>query len=80
MIVTVTTASAVSSVTTLGFSVAILSIIAVIALVVFLCVKELATASGQRSYRWLSRCLDIGIVQLAIAFGMIVALEVMNII
>ena len=79
MITTVTAASSITSVTTsLGFGMAIFGIIAAIAFIIFLCIRELAAATGRRRYRFISRGLDIGIVPLAITLGMIVTLEIMK--
>ena len=84
MVITVTSvtsavASSVTSVTTtFGFSIAALSIISVIALVVFLCSKELASTSGKKSFWSVARGLDIVIVPLVIAFMMILAVETMR--
>ena len=78
MITTVTTSTVTTVTTMIGFGVA-LGLVAVVALVAFLCVKELAAASGGSSQRFLARSLDVGIVPLIIAFGMIVAMKVVAI-
>ena len=75
MITTVVT-SAVTTVTDFGI---ILGVVAVIALVAFLCVKELYTASDSSRRRSLARFLDVGIVPLAIAFAMIVVMDIVKI-
>lgn len=75
MISTVTT----STVTTMtGFGMA-LGLVAVITLIAFLGVRELATASGGGTQRLLAKSLDIGIVPLIIAFAMIIAMEMVKI-
>ena len=78
MITTVTTSTITSVTTTIGFAIAV-SLVAVIALVAFLCAKELAAASGGSSPRFLARYCDVGIVPLVIAFTMIVAMKVVEI-
>ncbi len=81
MITTVVT-STVSTITTMttmqGFGM-MLGLVAVIALVTFLCVKELAAAGDSSPRRSLAKFLDVGIVPLAIAFAMIVAMEIVKI-
>ncbi len=75
MISTVTT----STVTTMtGFGMA-LGLVAVITLIAFLGVRELATASRGGTQRLLAKSLDIGIVPLIIAFAMIIAMEMVEI-
>ncbi|MBA7506256.1 hypothetical protein ES706_04937 [subsurface metagenome] len=75
MISTVTT----SAVTTMiGFGMA-LGLVAVITLIAFLGVRELATASRGGTQRLLAKSLDIGIVPLIIAFAMIIAMEMVKI-
>jgi len=75
MISTVTT----STVTTMtGFGMT-LGLVAVIALIAFLGVRELATASEGGTQRLLAKSLDIGIVPLIIAFAMIIAMEMVEI-
>ena len=75
MISTVTT----STVTTMtGFGMA-LGLVAVITLIAFLGVRELATASGGGTQRLLAKSLDTGIVPLIIAFAMIIAMEMVKI-
>lgn len=70
--------STVTSVTVLTDVGIILGLVAVIALVAFLCAKELATASGG-SRRSLASFLDVGIIPLSIAFALIVAMEIIKI-
>ena len=76
MISTVTTVTTVT--TMIGFGMA-LGLVAVIALIVFLGVRELATASEGGRQRLLAKSLEIGIVPLIIAFVMIVAMEIVEI-
>jgi len=75
MISTVTT-STVTTVTGFGMT---LGLVAVIALIAFLGVRELATASEGGTQRLLAKSLDIGIVPLIIAFAMIIAMEMVEI-
>jgi len=62
----------------IGFGMAV-GLVAVIALIAFLGVRELATASGGGRQRLLAKSLEIGIVPLIIAFVMIVAMEIVAI-
>jgi len=78
MITTVVTSTVTTVTAITGFGV-ILGLMAVIALVAFLCVKELAAASGNSSHRSLAKFLDVGIIPLAIAFALIVATEIVKI-
>ena len=78
MITTVVTTSTVTVTTMIGFGM-VLGLGAVITLIVFLGVKELAGASGNSTPRLLAKSLDIGIVPLTIAFAMIVAMAVVRI-
>jgi hypothetical protein len=64
-------------ITMLGIGV-VLGLVAVITLAIFLCARELATASKGASPRFLARSLDVGIVPLIIAFVMIVAMKAME--
>ena len=77
MVSTVTT-STVTTVTTIGFGVA-MGLVAIIALLAFLFIRELATASKSTNHRFLARSLDIGIVPLLIAFAMIVVMKVVEV-
>ena len=71
MTTTVTTTT-VTTVTALGLTGA-LGIMATLVLITFLVCKELASASaGERAIRW-SRVLNVGIVPLLVAFAVIVA-------
>ena len=78
MITTIVTSTVTSVTTMLDFG-TILGLVAVIALVAFLCAKELAGVSKNSSSRSLAKFLDIGIIPLIIAFAMIVVVMVMEI-
>ncbi len=81
MITTVTTStiSTITSVTaTIGFGIAI-GIVAVVALLAFFSARELAAASENHKYRFLARSLDVAIAPLIIAFIIIVAVKMMEI-
>ncbi len=78
MITTVTTSTITSVTTMIGFAVAA-GVVAVIALVAFLCVRELVAHGSGGSRRFLARSLDVGIVPLVVAFGIIVAMKVVEI-
>lgn len=91
MITTITTSSitSITSVTStitttttavIGFMVLTLGIVAVAALVILLCTKELAAVSAGQSNRILAKFLDVGIVPLAITFALIVIARVIEII
>lgn len=84
MITTITT-STISTITTVTSSVTatislgvIFGVVAVVTLLLFLCVKELAAASTGNSQKVLARFLDVGIIPLAIAFVLIVAVKVLE--
>ena len=77
MITTVIISSVTASGAGLGMA---LGLVAVIALAVFLCVRELAAASGGSNRRFLAGSLNVAIVPLVIAFVMIVAMKVVDII
>ena len=78
MITTIVTSSA-TSITTMADFGMILGLVVVIALVAFLCAKELATASESSSHRSLAKFLDIGMIPLIIVFAMIVIMKVVEI-
>ena len=78
MISTVVTTTVTTITTMIGFGMA-LGLVAVIALIAFLGVRELATASESGRQRLLAKSLEIGIVPLIIAFVMIVAMEIVEI-
>ena len=56
-----------------------LGLIVFCALIAFLCIRELASAHSGSSPRFLVRSLDVSIVPLLIAFAMIVAMRVVEI-
>ena len=77
--VTTSTVTSISTITsTIGFGLA-LGLVAVITLAAFLCARELAAAGGGRLRSVLVRALNISIVPLVIAFLMIVAMKVVEI-
>ncbi len=80
MITTVIT-STITSITTTSMMVfgVGLGLVAVIALIVFLFARQLATASSSNSPRFLARSLDVSIVPLLIAFAMIVGIKAVEI-
>ena len=78
MISTVVTTTVTTITTMIGFGMAV-GLVAVIALIAFLGVRELATASEGSKQRLLAKSLEIGIVPLIIAFVMIVAMEIVEI-
>lgn len=73
MITTIITTSSVTA-SVAGFGMA-LGLVAVIALVAFLCVKELAISSEPDSRRFLAQSLDVAIIPLIIVFAMIVVIK-----
>ncbi len=81
MITTVVTSvtSTVTSVTAIADFRIIAGLVAVIALIAFLCVKELVAVRGDSSHQSLAKFLDVGIIPLIIAFAMIVIVTVVEI-
>lgn len=75
MISTVTTGTVT---TMIGFGM-VLGLVAVITLIAFLGIRELANTSEGGTHRLLAKSLDIGIVPLIIAFAMIIAMEMVKI-
>lgn len=73
MITTIITTSSVTA-SVAGFGMA-LGLVAVIALVAFLCVKELAISSEPDSRRFLAQSLDVAIIPLIIVVAMIVVIR-----
>ena len=73
MITTVIITSSVTA-SVAGFGMA-LGLVAVIALVAFLCVKELAISSEPDSRRFLVQSLDVAIIPLIIVVAMIVVIK-----
>ena len=81
MITTVVTStiSTITSVTaTIGFGIT-MGWVAVIALPAFFSIRELAAASENHKFRFLARSLDVAIAPLIIAFIIIVAVKMMEI-
>ncbi len=68
----ITTSSVTASVSVLDM---IPGLVAVIALVAFLCVKELAISSEPDSRRLLAQSLDVAIIPLIIVFATIVVIK-----
>ena len=56
-----------------------LGLVAVVALIAFLCVRELAAAGENSKLRFLAKSLDVAIAPLIIAFIIIVAVKVMEV-
>ena len=79
MISTVTTSTVTTVTTMIGFGMA-LGVVAVIALLAFLGARELATTSESSSQRFLARSLEVAIAPLVIAFVVIVAMKMVEII
>ena len=73
MITTVITTSSVTA-SVAGFGMA-LGLVAVVALIAFLCVKELASSSESGFRRFLAQSLDVAIIPLIIVFAMILVLK-----
>lgn len=63
--------------TTAGVGV-IIGAVAVVALAIFLFVKELATASNRSTHQHLSHGLDVVIIPLSIAFAVILVMQILN--
>jgi hypothetical protein len=76
--VTSSTISTISTTTAIGLSVAI-GVVAVLALIALLTTKELATAGQSGPAKLIAKFCDIGILPLAIAFGVTVAIKVVEI-
>ena len=77
MISTVTTSTVTSITTMIGFG-TMQALIVFIALGVFLSIKKLAATRSSSSTRFLARSLDVGIVPMVIAFAMILAMRVVE--
>ena len=75
MITTVTTVTTVTTIAALGFTAAI-SIAAVVLLVLFLTTKELAAANRSGFSLRVAKFVSVGIIPLAIAFVVIVAMKI----
>jgi len=75
----VTTVTTVTTIAALGIS-AVFSVAAVIALIVFLTTRELAGNSNSSSSLRVARYASVGVLPLAIAFTIMVAIKVFEII
>ena len=73
---TITTITTVTAI--VGFGLA-LGVVAVVALIGLLSAKELTSTSGNSTHKLLAKSLDVGIVPLGMAFVVIVAVEVVEI-
>lgn len=73
MITTIITTSSVTA-SWAGFGMA-LGLVAVVALIAFLCVKELAISSEPGFRRFLAQSLDVAIIPLIIVVAMIVVIK-----
>jgi len=71
--------STVTTVTATGIFGTMLGLVAIIALIAFLCVKELVSAQKSSSRRSLAKFLDTGIIPLIIVFAMVVSTHLMEI-
>ncbi len=78
MISTVTISTVTTVTTVMGFGVT-LGLVALIALAVSLCAKELAAARAGSTSKFLTRSLDVSILPLAVAFVMIVSMKLIEI-
>ena len=77
---TITTVTTVTAIVGLGVTLGVaLGVIAVVALIGLLGAKELTGASRSSTHKLLAKSLDVGIVPLGIAFAVIVAVTVMEI-
>ena len=78
MITTVTISSVTTVTAIIGFGMTA-GLVAIITLIAFLGVKELANADGNGTQRLLAKSLDIGIIPLTILFVMITATRIVAI-
>ncbi len=76
--ISTTTTSVISSITSTAGLAAGLGLIAVLVLISFLIVKELASAGGNPRLERLSRFLNVAIVPLLVVFGSIVVSRVVE--
>lgn len=77
--VTTTTVITVTTVAAMGLT-AVVSIVAVVCLILFLVVKELASADGSPISLRIVQFLSVGILPLVMAFAIIVAVTVFEVI
>ena len=75
MITTVTTVTTVTAIAALGLT-AVISVAAVVALMVFLTTRELASAGGSRLSLRIARFASVSILPLVIAFAVMVAVKI----
>ncbi len=73
--VTTSTITTVTTIAAMGFATAI-SVAAAITLIAFLSTKQLAGASSSRSSQLIARFLNVGILPLIMAFAVIVAVKI----
>jgi len=78
MITTVTTVTTVTTIAALGLSAAI-SIAAVVLLMLFLTTRELAGATRRGSSLRIARFVSVGILPLVMAFAVIVAIKIIEV-
>ncbi len=81
MIITVTTSTitTVTTVAAMGLTAAV-SVAAVVGLILFLVTRELASASGSITSSRIARYFNVGILPLMIAFTVIVAVKIAEVI
>ena len=77
--VTTTTVTTVTTVAAMGLT-AVVSIAAVVSLILFLVVKELASADGSPTALRVNQFLSVGILPLVMAFAVIAAVAVFEVI
>ena len=73
--VTTSTVTTVTTIAAMGLT-SVITIAAVVSLILFLSVKELANAAGSGTSLRIARSLSIGILPLAMAFAVIVATRI----
>ncbi len=78
--VTTTTTTTVTTVTTVAGIVATLGVAGAIALIGFLCTKELVAVGNNRKMKVLARGLNVAVVPLVMVFAVMVAVQVLGVI
>ncbi len=78
MITTVTTVTTVTTIAALGIS-AVISVAAVITLIAFLATRELAGTSNYTAHLRIAKYVSIGILPLIMAFAVIVAVKIVEV-
>ena len=73
--VTTSTVTTITTIAAMGLT-AVISIAVVATLIAFLAIKELAGASNSGSPRRVSRFLNVGILPMAMAFAVILAVKI----